>query len=1099
MRQAYLLLCALFFTASGLFAQRELKNPLIDSRAIIKNGVALHQEKKYKAAVAEYLKIPASDTNYTSALHELILSYYTDSNYVEAEKYSHIGLTMFPQESAKWYGFLANIYDDTKRSDLALNTYDSILAQNPNNYLVWFNKGITLYRQEKFDAAAADFKRCVIINPYYSSAHYYLGRIAMLKGNFVPAMLSFATNLTIAPDTRYKLNIIDNLKTITEVNTTANELLQKYKAGKEDNFDEVHDILISKIALNKSYKLKADLEDQIVRQLQVVIEKIEYNANDKGFWMQYYVPMFKKIWEGGQFEPLVFTMFSDIDIKRVKDYNNKEKKKVVQLITTAALYLNEIRESQELMLAKREGLNNRYYVKDSYVNGKGNYAKNSKGELEVTGPWEFYYESGYKKSKGSFGEKGVRKGDWNFYYADGTLSETTKYVDDKAHGRSEGYSDNGLMYRKVNYINDEKDGEETNYFYSGQLASIINYKSGKKNGVAKYYNNKGYLRTVTNYVNDEQDGIETIYYDNGKVESAVNYTKDIANGEYKEFYDNGDLKVKGMITDGKKTGPWNHYHLGNKTELQETYIKGELDGESISYYENGKLANKKIYRKGELEGKQESYDDDGIVFSETIFEKGRLRDIKFFDKKGNVISNTTSRKGNATISFYNPDGTLNSEGYYTKDGQAEGDFNYYFKNGGISAKATYKKGYTDGKKIVYYPNRKVKQEGSYTMDKADGYFVDYYINGQVSREGWYVGGDQQGTFISYNLLGKVTEKQYFLHDKVDGVSEYFNADGSLSNKQYYKNGWFYKIEQFDSTGKILSTSKLNKGEGKVKFIYHNGKPYFESNYKYYELNGPYTVMNGDGSKRSLSFYKNGERDSTYTAWHPNGKLQLEGHYKKGLKTGNWKYYSVDGKLTEVEPYTDGKVEGKNIQYNEDGSTRAEYNFSKGNMNGEVKHFGDNGQLSHILYYKHDEIIGYSYEDKTGKLLPMIPIKKGTGTIECFYRNGQKSARMSFNENSFDGELNLYYSTGKPKLQMSYVNGWYNGNYKSYYPSGKIKKDNNYYFGNDHGTFKYFNEDGSLISESNYFMDDPHGETKYYTNGKLSATYVYRYGLLEYKK
>ena len=1099
MRKVYLLLCALLFSVQGLFAQRELKNPLINSKEVITKALALHQEKKYKEAVAEYLKVPASDTNYATVLHELILSYYTDSNYVEAEKYSHIGLSMFPEERSKWYGFLANVYDDTERSDLALSTYDSILVQNPNNYLVWFNKGITLFRQEKYDAAAADFIKCALINPYYASAHYYLGKLAMLKGNFVPATLSFATALTISPESPYQAYIINYLKTIAEVNNSANEFLQKYKAGKEDNFDDVHDILISKVALNKNYKLKADLEDQIVRQLQVVIEKIEYNANDKGFWMQYYVPLFKKLWDDGQFEPLVFTMFSGLDIKKVKEYNSKEKKKISQFINNTTNYLSEIRESQELVLAKREGLNNRYYIKDSYVTGKGNYTKNSKGELEVIGPWEFYYENGVKKSKGSFGENTSRRGDWYFYYSDGTVSEVTKYVDNKAHGKSEVWSENGLLYRKVNFLDDEKDGEETNYYYSGRLASVINYRAGKKNGVAKYYNKDGFLRSVVNYVNDEQDGMETAYYENGKVESVVSYTKNIANGEYKEYYDNGDLKIKGMITDGKKSGPWNHYFKGNKPELQETYIKGELDGEAVSYYENGKVASKKVYKKGDLEGKQENFDDDGIVYSETIFEKGRLRDIKFFDKKGNVISNTTSRKGNANVSFYGPDGNLSSEGYYTKEGQAEGDFNYYYKNGTISATATYKKGYAEGKKTFYYANKKLKQEGTYKMDKADGYFVDYYINGQVSREGWYVDDNQQGTFISYDLLGKLTNKQYYLYDQVNGVSEFYTPDGRIDNKQYYKNGWFYKIEQFDSTGKILSTSVLDKGEGKVKFIFPNGKTYFESSYKYYQLHGPYTVMNGDGSKKSISFYKNGARDSIYTAWHPNGKVQLEGKYKDGKKTGVWKYYSSEGKLTETEPYTEGQLDGKNGEYNEDGSVRAEYNFKKGNLDGEIKHFGESNQLSHILYYKDDEVIGYSYEDKAGKLLPMIPIKKGTGTIECFYKNGQKSARMNFVVSALDGELTMYYSNGKPKLQMSYVNGWYNGSYKSYYPSGKIKKDNNYYFGSDHGSFKYYNEDGSLISELNFYLDEPHGESKYYTAGKLSGTYIYRYGLLQSKK
>jgi uncharacterized protein len=1099
MRRSFLFLALFSICVLQLQAQKELLNPLVDSKEVRAKGVELHDAGKYKAAILEYLKVPPSDTGYSSILHELILSYYKDSNFVEAERYGKIALELYPHNNTEWYDLLANVYDDTKRSDLALKAYDTILTQNPSSYLTYFNKGLTLLRQLKYDDATANFQQCIILNPYYSPAHYFLGKLALMKGDMVQAMMSFTTDLLVAPGNRYQKNTISFLNTIAEVNTTATGYLQKYKPGKEDNFDEIQDILVSKVALDKKYKLKAELEDQIVRQLQVVMEKLEYNVNDKGFWNQYYVPFFKKLWDNQHFEPLVFYMFSDLDIKKIKEYNQNEKKKIGVFSNTAGTYLNEIRESHELFFTKREKAEPRYYIKNYLVNGKGGYGKNAKNEEVVTGPWEFYYANGCLKSKGNFDNEGMRNGEWRYYYENGILKEVTNYSNNLAKGISEAWYDNGLPSNKTIYTDDKKEGLETTYFFNGKLLSVINYNVDKKDGVAKYYNVNGYLRTVTNFINDQQEGEEIVYHPNGKTSSIVSYVKDMPAGEYKEYFDNGKLKTKGNFTKGKKTGVWNSYFIDGKPQQLQNYSNGELDGEKVSYYSNGKIESNWLYKQGEIEGKKTDFDDDGIMFSETIFERGRLKDIKFFDKKGAVISSTTSRKGNANISFYGADGAKLSQGYYSKDGLAEGRFTNYYKNGQIASDGSYKNGLQDGKKTFYYANNKLSQEGNYKADKADGYFINYYNNGQVSGEGWYVDDQHQGTFINYDLLGNITSKLYYLNDKIHGISEYYTPTGKLDYKQYFDNGWFNKIEQYDSSGKIMISSKLNKGEGKVRFNLFNGKPYFESNYKYYKLNGVYMVTNGDGSKKSLSYYTNGNLDSVYTSWHPNGIKQAEGKYTDGNKTGTWKYYYYDGQLSETELYVNGKLDGQDIQYNEDGSIDKKYMYKNGELDGETRYYGDNGQLMLVFYYKDDFIQGYSYEDKTGKPGPMIPLVKGAGMVDSYYKNGVKSAHMVFNEGVVDGERILYSTNGKEQVVVNRVNGLENGSKKVYYPSGKIMQEDNYYYGERHGSFKYYNENGTLISDRNFYLGSLHGDCKYYTAGKLAQTYSYYYGELESKK
>jgi len=85
MLKSFYISALLLILSFSLHAQRALNNPLINSREIIAKAVALHDAGKHKEAIAEYLKVPASDTNYAQVLTEMVISYYADSNYVTAE------------------------------------------------------------------------------------------------------------------------------------------------------------------------------------------------------------------------------------------------------------------------------------------------------------------------------------------------------------------------------------------------------------------------------------------------------------------------------------------------------------------------------------------------------------------------------------------------------------------------------------------------------------------------------------------------------------------------------------------------------------------------------------------------------------------------------------------------------------------------------------------------------------------------------------------------------------------------------------------------------------------------------------------------------
>ncbi|HYK44454.1 MAG TPA: tetratricopeptide repeat protein, partial [Parafilimonas sp.] len=391
---------------------------LINSGELIAQGAKLNDDGKYKEAIQLYSKISRSDTNYSAALHELAFSCYVDSQIEASLNYARTGLKLFPEKSAEWYTLMGNAYDQGHQRNEAIRCYDSALKLRPYNYLTWFNKGIACYNINQYDEAKACLQRAVLINPYHSSSHYFLGAICVAQGKIVPAMLSFTTCLLANPGSRYMNSATKYLSQLSKMTDDITAKISNSVHTEGDNFELQQEIIVSEVALDKNYKLQTGIDDPITRQLQVLFEKLQFDAGDKGFWMQFYVPFYTNLFKKGQFDPFVNYIFSGLDIKAVKDYNRKNSKEVESFTSDAVDYLNAIRRTEAVNYADRTPENYKYYYGSDNLLGIGKWTERGEDD-DFYGPWEFFYDNGQLKSKGNFNNNGEREGEWVYYYANG--------------------------------------------------------------------------------------------------------------------------------------------------------------------------------------------------------------------------------------------------------------------------------------------------------------------------------------------------------------------------------------------------------------------------------------------------------------------------------------------------------------------------------------------------------------------------------------------------------------------------------------------------------------------------------------------------------
>lgn len=1095
MRHLIIITLLSIFTFS---ASAQENNPLINSGELIDNAIKFHDQGKYKESIELYKKIPRGDTNYYRAIYEMAYSQMLDSQFVAAKKSCETGLAVPNERWPDYFTLYGNLIDDMGDSERALRIYDSAIKLYPAYAELYLNKGTTLIKLNQYAKAEEVFKQSILINPYLASSHYKLGVCAMQQGRVMQAFLSHINYLLIQPSGRYQANCITSLSTISKAGDDIKELVQKRTEDSGDNFPTIEKIVLSKIALDKQYKPLLKLDDAISRQIQVFFEKVEYDEKDPDFWMQYYVPLFKKIFDEKKFEQFINRLFANVKIDIIQDYIKKNKKELEDIVNETTEYYNQVRATGEINYAIRKDMNVVYHYENGKLFGKGSTKDN--GE-KLVGNWEFYYSSGNLRSKGNYNENGDRNGPWQYYHFNGKLKGKQIYKDSKLEGEKTFYSDNGTLSSFATFKNGDEDGESKSYYLIGLTRTIVNYKQGKLNGERKAFFSNGSLQTIENYKEDSLNGPFKTYYKSGPLESQGTYKSGQLDGSYKAFFTNGKLSMEGTYSDGKLKDSWKQYHENGKLKLQEIFAEGIAEGEYSEYYDNGQLFYTCNYKNGKVSGDVEYLDKDGKKFFTYTFENDITKTARYFDKAGKEIGVSERKSKKLNLTSYFSDGFKRSQAVYNDKAEIVGTETYFYRSGKPSSETNYADGQMEGPGFSYHPNGNKQVSTFYVDGEKHGYEKYWYSHGQLQDEGWYQDGMMQGTWLSYDELGNRSYVSEYLNNDLNGYKEEYLPNGKKNNETLYNMGWIEEFIQFDTTGKEINRSSIKNGNGKFKVVFFNGRIFGEGNYVDGELDGSYKFYFFDGKMNTQQFYKRGELDSTYRNYYYGGQLATEGQYKWGEKDGTWKVYFTSGKLNYTEHYINGEITGKKIYYFENGKTDTEIEMEKGGRNGWTKKYDEDGSLQYQLRFKEEIPVAYTYLDKSGKLLPEISIPGGTGVIKTFFTHGSPSSEFSYANGKLHGTNFAYHSNGKLRFQGTEDYGLSEGTYTYNYANGQLQHQYSFLHDNLHGFYKEFNEKGIVIEEGYYYNGLPHDTIKTYDDaGKLKETKYYYYGkLLDVKK
>lgn len=249
----------------------------------------------------------------------------------------------------------------------------------------------------------------------------------------------------------------------------------------------------------------------------------------------------------------------------------------------------------------------KYIVK--YENGKTKIEGFIKDNI-LDSIYKEYYENGNLKTEGFYKNceyKTNRKGIYSSGCGVGKGNETI--ATGKRHGNWNDFYENGILRNTSNFHCGILQGNFSSYNEDGKLEIIEFYNEGKLMH-SHEFNEKGIVVETSNYK-----------YEYGKSESFKKV-------HTIQFYENGDLKSEKNVNENNETGieDYKEYYSNGFLKLEKNTVYGNGNQKEIyrQYFDNGNVKFEGLYKNDIPTKKHYYYNENGTIFKIDVWKKGKI-------------------------------------------------------------------------------------------------------------------------------------------------------------------------------------------------------------------------------------------------------------------------------------------------------------------------------------------------------------------------------------------------------------------------------------------------------------------------------------------
>jgi antitoxin component YwqK of YwqJK toxin-antitoxin module len=358
------------------------------------------------------------------------------------------------------------------------------------------------------------------------------------------------------------------------------------------------------VALTPSYVSKVKFKANIVKQLQLLVEKFPVDADPvSDFWVRAYAPLVRVLRQGDNLTAFTYLILSSADDKSAAQWVKSNKSRMEQLSKDVSGPLLALRDQQPL-----GGRQVPAWYDGGQIEAIGPGQRDAKGDLQPNGNWVLIAKDGSISERGAFDANHKRTGQWQLlrpdgsvegdvvynngelegvarhYHPGGKLKSEATYKNGKAEGLLKIYAEDGHLRESRQLAKGNYEGDAIDYYTDGKPSFKVLMHADEKDGVLERYYPDGTLRLHAQYVQGKTQGEQVEYYPDKTVERRMHFMQDEPQGPYATYFANGKEREVGQFTRGKRTGTWKEYFSNGKLSVEKNYdAAGELHGAYHDY------------------------------------------------------------------------------------------------------------------------------------------------------------------------------------------------------------------------------------------------------------------------------------------------------------------------------------------------------------------------------------------------------------------------------------------------------------------------------------------------------------------------------------
>ena len=284
----------LLVSAGSLYSQT-------DEASLIAEGQALYDKGDYKAALAKYREVLKTDKNSPDANYETALTYYAMEDYKKAIEYCDNVIDYDMRYVDQAYSIKGSSLDMMDKPQDAIEVYKKGIKKFPDDYLLYYNLGLTSYNTNDYEAAEDALTKALKSNPEHASSHFLLGYLMYDEHQRIKSMLAFYNFLMLEPTGQRAGKAIDELDKLMNQGVTQTDdkstTIMISGLDSKDDFKSA-ELMLSLMVASKTMEENKDKSESelFCQNTKLLFSTLaDMREKNKGFWWDFYVDFFDSL------------------------------------------------------------------------------------------------------------------------------------------------------------------------------------------------------------------------------------------------------------------------------------------------------------------------------------------------------------------------------------------------------------------------------------------------------------------------------------------------------------------------------------------------------------------------------------------------------------------------------------------------------------------------------------------------------------------------------------------------------------------------------------------------------------------------------------